>query len=607
MFGHDSLPSKVFMYGAGAPIQGDQEINDEISRMHKYRNRLVEIELGRRGQVDKAIIELRPALAEVEAALLTATANLDTAITASKAQNATARRQRITPGERANITELRNARKTLYAQRKELRAEAFKAEDVKLKLTEIETKNKRDRLDARAISGLRHGNYTAIEESMGSSRTGAPPVFHRWRPNGRIRVQISNGMPTREVFDGFDTRLQIDKPDCLGAAKWDKHSRTKVRIRIGSTEDRRPIWGEFPITLHRPLPDGAQIKWASTVRKRIATHDHWSLQLVVSKAGGWAPSDLAETGEVGIDVGWRLVESGLRVAYWAGSDDKYGELVIPHAALESWRRVESLQSIRDINFNGAVDVLARWRDREPTGEYPQLIIKRLREKTPKNTKEAENTAAEILAWSRIDVTLGSVTTELPEWFTERIKQIRSWRAPARLAALVLHWRENRFADDEIIFNAIEQWRRRDKHLYEYQENLRDQVLARRKHLYRNFAARLCRQYRTAKIEDTNWARMQQNQLPEAPAQPGGVKTYMRIASVGFLLETVQRLMKETVRVPAKNTTRKHYECGQLSGEAKPANQFHSCACGKTYDQDENAARNLLAYVPELLNAGATAL
>jgi hypothetical protein len=42
---------------------------------------------------------------------------------------------------------------------------------------------------------------------------------------------------------------------------------TRVRMRIGALADLSPVWLEFPISMHRPLPDGGEIRWASPLQR----------------------------------------------------------------------------------------------------------------------------------------------------------------------------------------------------------------------------------------------------------------------------------------------------------------------------------------------------
>jgi hypothetical protein len=594
MFGHDSLPSQVIKYGAKPPTLNAHLVFDELYQMHKYRNKLVELELDRRKKSDAIVAELRPQLAAAEAAAANADQRLTEALSAASKKNAEARSKIVTEAEKSAIAEIRKERKAAFDQRKLIRAEAFASRDVRVKLDEIEVAHRAAEKVAYAECGLYWGNKLIVAQSCSTLRKGAPPRFQRFDPNGRIAVQVQGGLPTRDAMDGAGTLVQIDPPSCRKDIEWGRRAgcRSVVRFRIGSEADRRPIWAEFPVTLHRPLPDNADIKWAYMVRRRIATHDYWSLQLVVSRAGGFAKPECSKAGEVGIDVGWRLTDAGLRVAYWVGSDGEEGELVLPTSDLSRWTKPEEIQSVRDTHFNGAIETLACCRDGEKIPDYPAEHARWVAKHRGKNAVEQRNLLTEKLAWDAVRLILP--LSNPPEWFSERVKEIRKWKAHAKLAALVLFWRDNRFPGDAVMFDALEQWRKRDRHLYEWQENQRRKTLAWRKETYRCFAAMLRRKYKVAVIEDCNWAQLQKNAEVDENQKPGGAKANMRVASVGSLLEIVRQAM-ETVSVDAKNTSRIHAQCGQPSGEPNPALLFHTCQnCDVMYDQDRNAAANLLA-------------
>ena len=595
MFGNPSLPSCVYKFGADAPTLHADLVNDEMRKMHRYRNRLVEIERSRREAVERALINLRPGIAEINERYARADAAVESALQIMRQKNSESRTTRSDKGALAEIKTAKAARKIAYDQRKSARAEAFADPAVKLRLAEIDAADLATRKAARGESGLYWGNYMIVENSCSGIRSGAPPIFQRWDWDGQIGVQIQGGLDADGIFEAADSRLQIDAPHSAAMADWSRravHRRTVCRMRIGSS-GRSPIWTEFPILMHRPLPHHSRIKWAMLVRKRIGTQFQWSLNVTVSAAGGFAKPGSAAGGTVGIDVGWRMLDAGLRVAYWIGSDGREGELVLPMADLQRWKKSEELQSIRDSHFNGAVSVLAAWRDGDECPSYAADHATWLRRQSPHNDVERNNLNREYMAWrGLVDSPLRTIAP--PEWFGERAKNIRLWKSPAQLASLVLGWRDIRFAGDELIFPAMEEWRRRDKHLYEWQANQTRKAIAWRKNLYRNFASMMRKSYRVAAIEDCNWATMQKNAEADETPDPHGLKLYMRHAAVGDLLQTIRQAMSETASVPAENTTRIHFLCGELSGEKTPSNLYHQCEkCGVIYDQDRNAAENLL--------------
>jgi hypothetical protein len=227
------------------------------------------------------------------------------------------------------------------------------------------------------------------EASLRGARKGAPPVFRGFRGEGKVAVQIQNGLAVTDLLACADTRLRLEVQDI-------ERRHYLLWMRVGS-EGRAPIWAKIPIILHRDLPSDARVKWAYLLRRRRGTHWRWQAQFVLER-DEW-PSDAGSSGACGVDLGWRLVPGGLRVAFWAGDDGRSGELVIPHADLARWRKADDLASIRDKNFNVARDALATW----------------LR---------------------------GGVT--VPDWLRVELSHLHQWHSAARLAALLWRWNGARY-------------------------------------------------------------------------------------------------------------------------------------------------------------------
>lgn len=550
MFGNDSLPSRIYSYGAKVPVENLERVNDQMYGAHKYRNALVEVERKRRDQVEALLVRLSPELAETETKIAAELKALEAVRTRIDQASASARKKVYPEGAKEEAKISREKVKGLRVTRKELRTALFASESWKKESESIELEAKASNKKLRSECGLYWGTYLHIEGTMGNARSGAPPRFHRWDWDGNLGVQLQGGLSVKDALGGSDMRIRIDRvPDEAYLPGGRKLRKTKVHFRVGSDEKGCPIFAVVPIVLHRPLPHDADIKWAHLIRRRIGTHSEWRMQFVLSRAAGWVKTDLATDGAAGIDVGWRMLpDRSMRVARWTGSDGEDGELTLPADWLSEMRKTEDIQSIRDGLFN----------------EAKAALVERL----------------------------AAVT--IHQGLREDAQTIVHWKSAARLAYLAIRWRTERFPGDEEALAALEAWRKRDKHLLEYGANLRDQLQRRREDIYRNFAAQMRRKYKTAFVEKLDLRDFHVLPKSEEKQADGAVREHTRDACLSFLFQCLKESMSEIVFKDPKNTTKLHFDCGNLE-EFDRKELFHTCShCGVLSDQDLNAAKNLLS-------------
>jgi hypothetical protein len=70
------------------------------------------------------------------------------------------------------------------------------------------------------------------------------------------------------------------------------------------------VWLELPVVLHRPLPADGTIRSASVICERVGSRERWRLLITVAQ-----PERAIRQGPaVALDLGWRLLPHGLRVA-----------------------------------------------------------------------------------------------------------------------------------------------------------------------------------------------------------------------------------------------------------------------------------------------------
>jgi len=385
-------------------------------------------------------------------------------------------------------------------------------------------------------------------------------------------------------------------------------ARTFVDLRIGSNPDRSPIFARFPVTLHRLLPKDAVIKWAYVVRKRVGRHYEWRFQLTIESEIFRACPVAIGTGACAIDLGWRRIfdgdgnQIGLRVGYVVDEVGCEREILAPDHLVSGMAKVYDLAAIRDKEFDAARDRLVAWlRDRET-----------------------------------------------PTWMADRIAGLAQWRAPRKLQALVDAWTgidwsswraaraagkkcnpsdfksgANRVDGDETILGSLQAWARQDRHLQNWVEHQRDRLIAHRREMWRVVAAELTSRYATILIENGNakLARSvdDRDRLPEIDGcmklpeidgwerpepedgdpSDGRVQRRMsRLAAPGELrAEIIKAAPKRGARVEVEETVDSTRECTWCDSieafDAKAAIEHTCSSCGRTWDQDANACRNLL--------------
>mgnify|MGYP001571680369 CR=1 FL=1 len=395
-------------------------------------------------------------------------------------------------------------------------------------------------IDARDRRGCGWGTGGLVEESarqagcvaQGGSPNPELPQFARWEHAGCFGVQLQHGLSEATLRAGTDTRARL-----LGTEK-----RRELWLRIGS-EGRSPIWVVFPVVIHRELPDGSIVQWIRIHTWKVAGRSEWSAQFVIKLPDRPEPITRG-TGMIAIDIGWRKMPGDeIRVATWADSNGKTGELRLPASIQGRRRKTDDLRSIRDKNFNDIVEGLLEHRD------------------------------------------------ELPEALQHETKTLHSWRSTQRLAGLVLRWPK-----DEALYAQLEAWRRQDHHLWKWEANERQNVLRARREIYRLFARWLADTYATVVVEQLDLRDFAEKGKVEE-VHPGGRPQRFK-AVLSELRLTAERAVTsaggEWIKAKAAWTTQRCHKCleKELFDAAKEV--VHCCGhCGEMWDQDVNAALNLL--------------
>jgi hypothetical protein len=546
--------SRVYEYGCvPRDCLGLDEAIEQMARRNRFWNRLVEIDA-----------TVRESIAGVNFAHA-----IPDPVSKIREQLGHVRRQ-IRQGRRAPregteqqslIEEVRQLKQSLsvaIAEVKRMKQAAMDA--MRPDLEEIERARRELVNQAQIESELYWGNYDEVRRSYEIARRqaqkkGKTLLPRAWNGSGKTTVRFQSGLPAPRAF-GKNTRLQIEPiPDeawtsPVRSARR-KLSRTRLRIRVGSKADRSPIWFELAVILHRPLPSDGSIRAASVIRERVGFSWRYRALLVVVIKVPEPPSLLTNRPAIALDVGWRLVPEGLRVAYWCGDDGTHDSVVMPSEDVQQFRKVDELRSLVALEFNEAKTALADWLAR----------------------------------------------CMLPEDFSHLTGSIAPVHSPSQLKWLVDSWHAFRVDDDRGILATLVAWRKRYIHLWTWEVNLLDQLVRRRRELYRRFASLLANRCRVVILKDFDLRRVSRRPMPESTAL--WIPSRNRfVASPSVLRRTIQ-VACETRGVPfvyvdGKNATRACHGCGSLDDWSPADALTHCCSsCGLSWDQDYNAALQLL--------------
>ncbi len=559
-------------YGLRWPTEREIDVRMQMELAHRYRNKLVEIERGRREAVRSTLS--RNGLVDLELAAARAEAEESAAAAAVSAAKGAARAGKGPPELVAALRTARaataEARSLLAAERRRLKADPRVQAEVALAAGVAGALVR----GARANCGVYWGTYLLIEAEMQASAKMPyydgtrpnDPRFQRWTGEGQIGVQCQGGVDVADLDRSPHLRITEREAVCrkTGAPLTGRRAagRKFLWFRVGTEEGGRdPVWAVFPMVMHRPLPPG-RVKRAVVNLERVARRDVWTVCITVeTEAPAQRPAvPLPEAAAVALDLGWRVIGDRLRVAYWRDRAGRSGEFCLPPDLLAGLRKASELRSIRARNLTAILPVVAAALDAAPR---------------------------ELLR----------------EWWLPLLPVVRRLESPDRLAAVVTRWKRSRWEGDEAAYAAAEAWRYNDDHLRAWEAEQRRGALARRLDLYRCFAKDLAARYDVVVLEKFDLRDVARRPRPDESAGNETARSNRQLAAVGELRRTVVQasaMAGGAVRwAPAPGTTVDCHVCKATADFDAAADLTHTCAaCATFWDQDDNACWNLLAWLGE---------
>ena len=370
-------------FGCLSPTRGEENLLDQIKKKHDLWNKLVEKEREHREKVRQAMVfesETTKKIKELEEELNSLREEI-------KKQRKTKRTGKVDlTDQKARIEEIKPQLKQLKEKFKEERSFIFEAR--KQELAQLEKERWAVVKELGKGSGLYWCNLEDVVNSYDIGRKKAKAAggelrFHRWDGTGKVTVRFQKGLLVNEMFSCTNNLLQVDPVD---KDAWHnpvrairrKKSRTRVRLRACS-ENKKPLFIELPVVLHREIPEDALIRTASVIREKVGMRYRYKLNLVLELLGENTNRILpALEGTAAIDLGWRTVKDGLRVAYLVDDKGHSEELILDNDVLHEFNKVKDLQSIRDNLFNETkAKLLELLKTLELPGQPPRTEVRGL--------------------------------------------------------------------------------------------------------------------------------------------------------------------------------------------------------------------------------------
>lgn len=572
-----STTSRVYQYGAVPTRQFPKEGNDSLFQANQVWNRLVEAHNRSRDRLESA-----RAAADAEYALIADSIRLaDAAVDSAYMEKRKARAKAGTKDsthplivEANAVIKVREAERVgLWAQAKAARKRADAAIDRKeLDKAFVNECNAAVRVES--TDGMGSDSAVAVLGYFKTARreafkSGGKLQFHRFDGTGflffrfRLKGSTMDGVPFSWLMSSGE---KDDRPFVFTGRTEAKKPRLHLRVKVaGGRSASSKVYAYFDVILHRPVPEGAQVQHGMLLRRRTGDRFRYLINLTL-RLPAVQPQPLAPA-SLGIDIGFRLNEDGsIRVGMVGGSHatDGFEELVLPKEILDQLDHIDAIKgSLAD------------------SAAALGLVLKPLMRPIAENEEHKFNKLARSVANMPALVTLsfekaykmGRIAQRDPEAFGEQ-------------------------ATDVLV-----SWISANGRRYREMHNLRAKALRRRKHLYRNYAARIVAMNRPIGIESLDLRRFAETR--DSDNKLGNAVRARRFrASVSELLEAIrnaaQRQGLRVVEVSAAYTSKTCSDCDAVNRGLEADKTWTCRECGTIHDRDENATVNIARRTLEIL-------
>ena len=553
---------KVYKYGALKPTSGADTVDAQLRAANMYRRALRDIEIGRRVAIRGLTRDNDLKIVALEAGIACKRGELETLLCAVKGKHSEDRSRNTSDDLKKQIAALRCDTKTLLAEIKEIRQKTKEDPRIIVGTYEIQERAKQLIKSARKFCGIGWGSYQAAEEAAGQSFEKTPMYDgeldndpKRVRDKGQIiavHYQSEGGLPVKDLYGANGFAKILPGPEGRSGRRSNQYKILRMRI---SASHQKPVYADFPIVMHRPLPDNCKVRWVQVFRKSVGPRRVWTVSITVSEEPTRKIEPAITGGAVAWDLGYRSVDGGIRAGKVQDEFGRTDPILVGERTLGAIAKAEELHSVRDKAFNEAKGLLSEW------------------------------------------IKAGK---SMPDSASKDVQHIAHWRSPRRLAGFV---RRHGSAIHPTLCEALETWRYHDYHLWQYESGARRHGRASRKEFYRVLAARLADHYDTLVLEKMDLSDLSKKPNEEDKDDFRGARSNKTKVAPSELRDALMSAFRsrgrDIVAVDPPGTS--SVCCHQLasgvpcgSWQTLSQDEMHTCtSCGAVWDRDDNATSNML--------------
>lgn len=356
-----------------------------------------------------------------------------------------------------------------------------------------------------------------------------------------------------------------------------------LRLQLGGRGSQSYLEIPFMAVLHRPLPDDGVIKVVQLIGRRSFGVWSWRLSITLEQPPATAVAEPDRRHRAGLDLNWRHITP-------AG-----GPSAIRFGAVVDSAGEESFLSLPLV------------------GQCTTPPHRRRRFTDHAHLSELHRRSGDLLETTkaRLKGLLGDEGA-LPEPVAAWAANLAQMGRRGLLKGLSLLETAGVAPEAQALLRS--RWLPEDRRIRQRTMRLSHHLTNRRTHLYRNLALALCRRYRVIAIKGdfavSRVSRRAPREVDERDAsgldaeaalmQSGRYRQWAAIDSFVRYLEEAGRKTRTVIfRATGAFVTVTHSRCGTVVPRGR-AIELHCPTCGIEFDQDINAARNLLLQIPSSL-------